>query len=535
MKLRLLASIILMVFMSAAARAAKLFIPMDSTGQANHLKAYGVAFAAMQQSIKVDWLLNYEGGSFAMEQSSAIELLCKQRGVSYTIITGKEYAKITKEITAPSFNGAVVTLDKTPKIAVYTPPNKEPWDDAVTLALTYAGIPFDKIYANEVLAGDLDKYDWLHLHHEDFTGQYGKFWATYHNAPWYLDDKKTMETMAAKNGYKKVSQMQLAVVKKIKDFVGSGGNLFAMCSATETFDIALAAEGVDICDTAFDGDPMDNNARQKLDFSKCFAFRDFLISTNPYEYARSTIDNTATRNVPENLDSFTIVSASAKLDLVPVMLCQNHTKKIAGFMGQTTAFRKEVIKPDVMVLGDRVQAGEKIDVQNKTIKSDHYLQDYEARYIHGEYGKGSWTFLGGHDPVAYRHRIGDPVTDLSNYPNSPGYRLILNNVLYPAVKKVMVPTAVINNTVHKEDSANAVGNVAMENNIKIYPNPANNELIVSMITGKIGQVSVVNISGQEVFNHTYNGEKISLDLQSLAPGIYLIKVNGEYAGKVVKN
>ena len=516
MKPKVLLSLILIMLLSIGAHASKIFIPMDATGQTNHLKAYGVAYAVMQQGIKVDWLLNYKGGSFAMDEDPLIEQMCRQRGVSYTKITNKQYAKIIKEITNPAFNGAIVKLEKAPKIAVYTPKNKEPWDDAVTLALTYAGIPFDKLYADEVLAGDLDKYDWLHLHHEDFTGQYGKFWASFHNAQWYQDDKKTMEAMAAKNGYKKVSEMQLAVVKKIRDFVGSGGNLFAMCSATETFDIALSAEGIDICDNAFDNDPIDPNAQSKLDFSKCFAFKDFTISTNPYEYVRSTIDNTNFRTVPENLDFFTIVSSPAKLDIVPVMLCQNHTKQIQGFMGQTTAFRKEVIKPSVMILGDRTESN-------------------EGRYIHGEYGKGSWTFLGGHDPEDYRHLVGDPVTDLSKYPNSPGYRLILNNVLFPSVKKTFVPTVVINNREHKNDNTTSVSNAALVNNIKIYPNPANNELIVSTTTGKIEQVVIMNISGQEVFNQSFSSDKVSIELKNLSPGMYMVKVNGEYVGKVVKN
>ena len=534
MKLKLLSVFILFVLLTTGAHAARIFIPMDAKGQTNHLKAYGVAFAAMQQGIKVNWLLNYKGGSFAMDDDPLIEQMCKERGVTYTRITNKQYTQITKEITKPAFNGAIVILERAPKIAVYTPANKMPWDDGVTLALTYAQIPYDRIYADEVLAGDLDKYDWLHLHHEDFTGQYGKFWATYHSAQWYQEDQKKMEAIAAKNGYKKVSQMQLAVVKKMRDFVNSGGNLFAMCSATESFDIALSAEGTDICDEEFDGDPMDANAQSKLDFSKCFAFKDFTISTNKYEYARSNIDNTTKRMVPVNLDYFNIVSPSAKLDLVPVMLTQNHAKQIQGFMGQTTAFRKNVIKPDVMILGDRIQAAQKTDQFGNGINGDYYMQDYEARYIHGEYGKGSWTFLGGHDPEDYEHKIGDPVTDLSKYPNSPGYRLILNNVLFPSVKKTFVPTVVVNNQEHREDNTTGVNNVAPVNNIKIYPNPANNELIVSIATGKVEQVVIVNIAGQEVISRSFTSDKVSIDINNLAPGIYMVKVNGEYIGKVVK-
>jgi hypothetical protein len=527
MKQKLLALSILIILLSVTAYAGKIFIPMDDKGQTNHLKAYGVAYTLMQNGIKVEWLLNYQGGSFVMDDDPLVEQLCKQRGVSCWKITNKKYAQISKEITSSKFNGAIVKLEKPPKIAVYTPANKMPWDDAVTLALTYAEIPFDKLYANEVLAGDLDKYDWLHLHHEDFTGQYGKFWGAFRNAQWYQDDKRNMEALAAKNGYKKVSQMQLAVVKKMRDFVNSGGNLFAMCSATETFDIALAADGVDICDTEFDGDPIDYNAIQKLDFSKCFAFRDFRISINPYEYARSNIDNTYYRSAPEQLDYFTLVSSPAKMDIVPVMLCQNHVKEIQGFMGQTTAFRKEVIKPNVMVLADRVQGGIKQDASGNMIKENAYLQDYEARYIHGEYGKGSWTFLGGHDPEAYQHHVGDPVTDLSKYPNSPGYRLILNNVLFPAAKKNVVPMVEIRNAEHKNDAPAAVSDVAPVNNIKIYPNPANNELIVSTTGGKILQVTIVNIGGQEVVSRTFDSEKVSIDIKNFAAGMYMIKVNGE--------
>ena len=534
MKLRIIAPLIIVVFLSAQAYASRILIPMDAKGQTNHLKAYGIAFAAIRQGLSVDWLLNYKGGSFSMDENTEIELMCRQRGVTYSLVTGKQYAQIAKEIKNPAFNGAIVKLEKTPRIAVYTPPNKEPWDDAVTLALTYAEIPFDKIYADDVLTGALDKYDWLHLHHEDFTGQYGKFWMTFHNAPWYQADKQKMESIAAKNGYKKVSQMQLAVVKKIRDFVNGGGNLFAMCSATETFDIALAADGVDICDTAFDGDPIDNNAQQKLDFSKCFAFRDFSISTNPAEYRHSNIDNTF-RLVPNEQDNFNIITPSAQLDLVPVMLCQNHSRRIRGFMGQTTAFRKEVIKPDVMILGDRVQANEKPDTRGHVLTGDYYMQDYEARYIHGEYGKGSWTFLSGHDPEAYQHRIGDPATNLSLYPNSPGYRLILNNVLFPAAKKTVVPTVVINNTEHQDVKTTGVGNTIPANKISIYPNPANNKLVISIGAGKIDQVIITNIAGQEVFNYTYNTDNATVDLQTFAAGMYLVKVNGEYIGKVVKN
>lgn len=541
MKFRLFTICAICMFLASGAWASKIFIPMDATGQTNHLKAYGVAYAAMLRGIKVQWLLNYKGGSFGMDNDKDIEQICRQRGVSYTKMSNKQYAAILKKITNPAFNGQVVLLEKAPKIAVYTPPDKKPWDDAVTLALTYAEIPFDKLYAGEVLAGNLDKYDWLHLHHEDFTGQYGKFWGQFRNAPWYQQDVKTMEELAAKNGFKKVSQMQLAVVKKIRDFVAGGGNMFAMCSATQTFDIALAAEGTDICDVPFDGDAADTDAQSKLDYTNCLAFKDFKVSLNPYQYAHSNIDNTNYRqiayanyevkkvdlksNSPINRepipqlqkdnDFFTLLIPPAKFDQVPAMLCQNHTKAIKGFMGQTTAFRKEILKPGVQVMGDFIPAN-------------------EARYIHGESGKGSWTFLGGHDPEDYQHLVNNPPTDLSLYPNSPGYRLILNNVLFPAVKKTVVPTVVIKAAEHKDAATTSTQHVLAEKDIRIYPNPANNELVISFATGKIEQVTILNLNGQEVFNQAYNTTKVNVEMKDIPAGMYLIKVNGEYAGKVVK-
>jgi len=413
----LIVSVVGCLFVGTVAQAAKIFIPMDAESQANHLKAYGVAYAALLKQIPVDWLLNYKGGSFAMDQTESMERMCKLRGVSYEVISDAQYGGILNEIANPDFNGDIIKLEKAPKIAVYTPKNLEPWDDAVTLVLTYAEIPFDKLYDDEILAGDLSKYDWLHLHHEDFTGQYGKFWAGFRNADWYQNDQKEAEATAAKHGFKKVSQEKLAVALKIRDFVAGGGYMFAMCSAPDSYDIALAAEGVDICAEPFDGDPMDPNAQSKLDFTKCFAFKDFTIETNPYQYSKSNIDNgPGMRRVPKNTDYFTLFTFSAKFDPVPTMLCQDHTTTIKGFMGQTTAFRKEVLKSSVLVMGDCKPAN-------------------EARYIHGEYGKGTWTFYGGHDPEDYEHHVGDPPTDLSLHPNSPGYRLILNNVLFPAAKK----------------------------------------------------------------------------------------------------
>lgn len=418
MRLRTLTyTLLFSLLCQSSAHASKIFIPMDAENQVAHLKAYGVAFAALKGGLHIDWLLNYKGGSFGMEYLDGVERMCKLRGVSYEVMSDAQYSGIINAVLDPDFNGDVIKLEKAPKIAVYTPPNKEPWDDAVTLVLTYAEIPFDKVYDDEVLRDDLPKYDWLHLHHEDFTGQYGKFWLSFHNAAWYQHDQKTAEESAAKHGFKKVSQLKLAIAKKIRDFTAGGGYLFAMCSATDSYDIALAAEGVDICESMFDGDGMDPQAQEKLDFSRCFAFKDFTLVKNPMRYEYSTIDNTEFRTgIPMKIDYFTLFTFSAKFDPVPAMLCQNHTTVIKGFMGQTTSFRKEVLKSSVLVMGDFQPAN-------------------EAKYIHGEYGKGTWTFYGGHDPEDYQHMINDPVTELSLHPTSPGYRLILNNVLFPAAKK----------------------------------------------------------------------------------------------------
>ncbi len=410
-------AVVLALLWTAPASAGKLYIPMNADDQANHLKAYGIAYMALQAGVTVDWLLNYDGGAFAMEQNAALERFCKLRGVSYNILPDAQYEGVLQKIADPDYNGDVIKLEKAPKIAVYTPKSKLPWDDAVTMALTYAEIPYDKVYDDELLEDKLHEYDWLHLHHEDFTGQFGKFWASYKDQKWYIEDVKMQQDMAAKHGFKKVSQLKLAVAKKIQGFVAGGGYLFAMCSATDSYDIALAAEGVDICEVPFDGDGMDPQAQQKLNYSACFAFKDFTLETNPFEYEYSSIDNDARfRRVPMNIDYFTLFTFSAKFDPVPTMLCQNHTTTIKGFMGQTTAFRKEYIKSNVLVMGE-----------SKAIN--------EAKYIHGDYGNGTFTFYGGHDPEDYQHQIGDPPTDLSLHPTSPGYRLILNNVLFPAAKK----------------------------------------------------------------------------------------------------
>ncbi len=388
---------------------------MDDT-QKDHLKSYGITFWALEKDVEVKWLLNYRGGSFLMQHHPKIENECVIRGVSFEIIADAQAAAILNEIAEPDINMDAVAMNKAPKIAVYSPPNKQPWDDAVTLVLTYAEIPYDIIYDEEILNGKLTDYDWLHLHHEDFTGQYGKFWRVYQHAPWYQQEVKINKELATNLGFMKVSEMKSFVTREIEKYVQRGGFLFAMCAATDTYDISLAATGVDICEQMFDGDPADKQAQEKLDFTRTFAFIDFELERSPYVYEFSNIDATNTRKVIRENDYFTLFDFSAKWDPIPTMLCQNHNNLIKGFMGQTTSYRKEVLKPNVLVMGE-----------NKPAR--------EARYIHGEKGKGFWTFYGGHDPEDYRHLVGDPPTDLSLHPNSPGYRLILNNVLFPAAKK----------------------------------------------------------------------------------------------------
>ena len=396
--------------------ASYLLIPMDKS-QSNHLKAYGIAYWALTKDKDVSWLLNYRGGSFICVYNQNIENECMIRNVSYQIIADVQAVAILSEIAQADANMNEIKLTKAPKIAVYSPKNKLPWDDAVTLVLTYAEIPYDVIYDEEVMSGILPTYDWLHLHHEDFTGQYGKFWANYRNVEWYINDVRENETTARKLGFTKVSHLKLAVAKKIRDFVAGGGYMFAMCSAPDSYDVALSADGVDICDIPFDGDPMDPNAQSKLNFDNTFAFYNFKIATNPYEYEISNIDiNPSTHLLNRNNDFFTLFEFSAKWDPIPTMLCQNHYQVIRGFMGQTTAFNKDKIKPNITILGE-----------SKGFN--------DVRYIHGAYGKGTFTFFAGHDPEDYQHFVGDPPTDLNLYPNSEGYRLILNNVLFPAAKK----------------------------------------------------------------------------------------------------
>src|ERR1051326_1205286 len=412
--------LILFIFhLSLLTFASSILIPMDET-QKNHLKAYGITYWVLKQGSTAQWLLNYRGGSFMFQYSQDYEKELNIRGISDEVIADAKANAILDEIASPEANMDAVKLEKCPKIAVYSPKTNQPWDDAVTLVLTYAEIPYDIVFDEEVMSDKLANYDWLHLHHEDFTGQYGRFWASYKNAQWYQNEQKEAETIAAKLGFQKVSQLKLAVAKKIKDFVTGGGFLFAMCSATDSYDIALDAEGVDICSSQFDGDPADPDMNKKIDYSKGFAFRNYTLNSEPSMYEFSNIDTYWTRQpkygVTEATDLFTLFDFSAKWDPVPTMLCQNHERVIKGFWGQTVAFDKQFVKPDVLIMGEAKQFN-------------------EVRYCHGDYGKGFWTFYGGHDPEDYQHQVEDPPTDLNLHPNSPGYRLILNNVLFPAAKK----------------------------------------------------------------------------------------------------
>ncbi len=407
----------LFLFLSTSSLwASFIYIPMNDDNQKNHLKAYGIVYYSLEVGLKSKWLLNYDGGAFLIENNKAVENECKIRGVSYQIISDAKSQLILQEISSPSSNQEAVTLEKAPKIAVYSPKDKMPWDDAVTMVLTYAEIPFDVVYDKEVLSDKLLLYEWLHLHHEDFTGQYGKFYNSFRTTPWYIEAKKEAEKLASELGFNKVSEEKLAVAKKIRDYVIGGGFMFAMCSATDSFDIALSAEGVDIAEAMFDGDATTSNYQSKIDFNKTFAFKDFELIKSPKIYEFSSIDMTRKRRIPKTSDYFSLIEFSAKWDPVPTMLTQNHTILIKGFMGQTTSFDRSTIKSNVLVLGE-----------NKTNK--------EARYIHGTKGKGMFTFYGGHDPEDYTHRVGDPKTELDLHPTSPGYRLILNNVLFPAAKK----------------------------------------------------------------------------------------------------
>jgi hypothetical protein len=409
------------LLLGSRALGQKVLIPMDLS-QTDHLKAYGVAYWALENGVQVEWLLNYLGGSFLIDQYPELERQLLLRGVSFRRITASEGAQIYAVIEQENMDKML--LEKAPKIAIYAPPNKQAWDDAVLLALDYAEIPYVKLWDREVLQGELEQYDWLHLHHEDFTGQYGKFYANYRNTDWYQDEVTKNEAMARQLGFAKVSELKKAVARTIKDYIQRGGFLFAMCSATDSFDIALAAEGVDIVDSVFDGDPVEPDAQARLDYTKCLAFENFKIETNPLVYEYSDIDippSYAPALRGAEADYFTLFEFSAKYDPVPTMLTQDHVNAIKGFMGQTTGFRKSLIKKSVVILAE-AEGTEQV------------------KYLHGNYGKGTFTFYAGHDPEDYQHFVNDPPTQLVLHKNSPGYRLILNNILFPAAKKKKLKT-----------------------------------------------------------------------------------------------
>lgn len=389
---------------------------MDAESQSEHLKAYGIAYWVLEHGEEVQWLLNYRGGSFLVLDKNRTQRELTIRGVNYEVVSAARARQILNEVRSPSKNMDAIILETAPKIAVYSPSDNMPWDDAVTLVLTYAEIPYTVIYDKEVLNDELLLYDWLHLHHEDFTGQYGKFYRAFRTAPWYIQGKKDAESLAQSLGYNKVSEAKLAVVLKIRDFVVGGGFMFAMCSATDTFDIALAAQDVDICEPMFDGDPSDPGYQSKLDYSQAFAFTNFILERDPMVYSFSSIDTTDDRRVEKDNDYFRLMDFSAKWDPIPTMLVQNHTALVKGFYGQTTGFNKNQIKSNVLIMGENKAAG-------------------EAKYIHGVRGKGFFTFYAGHDPEDYQHKVGDPKTELDLHSTSPGYRLILNNILFPAAEK----------------------------------------------------------------------------------------------------
>ncbi|MFL3013691.1 MAG: asparagine synthetase B [Candidatus Neomarinimicrobiota bacterium] len=393
----------------------KILIPMDQT-QNDHLKSYGIAYYALKRNINVEWLLNFQGGSFLIDSQSSIKAECKIRGVTFIEINN-EVLEIYSSIE--NNNMDIILLEKAPRIAIYTPPNKQPWDDAVTLALTYAEVDYETLWDEEVLNNGLNDFDWLHLHHEDFTGQYGKFYRNYHNAPWYIDQKNRFESLAKKYGMISVHEEKKTIAKIIKNYISNGGFLFAMCSATDSYDIALSLEGIDGAHSVFDGTPADRNIADKIDFSKTLAFKDFSLYTDPMVYEFSDIDYPPSHNPVARgaeADYFSLFEFSAKYDPVPTMLTQNHVPVVKGFMGQTTGFNKNMIKNHVTIMGE--------DPASEQVK-----------YLHGNFGKGTYTFYGGHDPEDYQHFVGDPPTDLSLHRNSPGYRLILNNILFPAAKK----------------------------------------------------------------------------------------------------
>ena len=409
-------TILIFIFFSQFGLPQKILIPMDQS-QKNHLKAYGAAFWTLEQEINVEWILNYRGGAFMIDSYPEVERECRVRGISYEIIGTEKTLIIYNEVETNNMD--VVLLEKAPKIAIYTPPNKQPWDDAVTLALSYAEVPYKTLWDEEVFNGSLEEYDWLHLHHEDFTGQYGKFYRNYHTADWYIDQQKQFESMAQKLGFNSVHNQKKALAQIIKNYIVNGGFLFAMCSATDSFDIALSVINVDAVHSVFDGSGIDNNLNNKIDYNNSLAFTNFEIITDPMVYEYSDIDYPQSNNVVvrgAEADYFSLFEFSAKYDPVPTMLTQNHVPVIKGFMGQTTGFNRERIKKHVLIMGE-----------DRTTP--------QVKYIHGNHGQGTFTFLGGHDPEDYQHFVGDPQTDLSLHQNSPGYRLILNNILFPAARK----------------------------------------------------------------------------------------------------
>jgi hypothetical protein len=411
--------LLLAALVPTAASSASLLVPMDLT-QTNHLKAYGLAYHALQRGHTVNWLLNYRGGSFLLPVDEEAVFEARLKNISIQEISASEVALIYAEIEKE--NMEVVILEKAPRIAVYIPPVKQPWDDAVTLALAFAEIPYDKVFDEEVLAGALGKYDWLHLHHEDFTGQYGKFYMSFRHAEWYKKQQIEFEALARKLGYDKVSEEKKAVAEKIRQYVQNGGFLFAMCSATDTIDIAFAAQGIDIAPAEFDHDGVTPGFQSKLNYDRCFAFTNFRLISNPLVYEFSDIDTSDyARARGSEVDYFTLFAFSAKYDPVPTMLTQNHVNIVKGFLGQTTGYKKSLVKKSVVILGE------------------DEVHD-EVKYLHGNFGRGTFTFLGGHDPEDYQHAVGDPPTDLSLHVTSPGYRLILNNILFPAAKKKKMKT-----------------------------------------------------------------------------------------------
>lgn len=417
MKLKHHIGLLLLCFVFKTSLGIQILVPMDNK-QKQHLKAYGITYWLLKKGKPAEWLLNYRGGSFLFDYDVEVEKECILRGVIYEQKTGAEINGIKATIANSDVNMEIVKLLKAPKIAVYSPKSKQPWDDAVTLVLTYAEIPYDIVFDEEVMDGKLPLYDWLHLHHEDFTGQMGKF-ISYSGQQWYKDQVAEGEKMAAKYNLKKIPNLKLAVAKKIREFTSGGGFLFAMCSATDTYDIALAADGLDIVHQLYDGDGQDPDAQKKLNYKNCFAFQNFTLVTNPYTYEHSNIDVDNRKRpllVQEDEDFFTLFDYSAKWDIIPTILCQNHTKIIKGFYGQNTAYRKPLVKSNVLIMGE-----------NRSLN--------EARYLHGTFGKGTWTFYSGHDPEDYQHHVGEPPTELSLHPTSPGYRLILNNILFPSAKK----------------------------------------------------------------------------------------------------